>query len=417
MSQTQDETIVEFSKDPGLFQPVLSAPNPCGAGYFITRFPRKFRVLTPFINASVEGTEFLVAMRCESVQVAVFEGRVLAQELLSASSRAFSLKEGEALEAGSAQPAAVTLIIEPVDAVQWALYYPPITESPGEAAADQKCDRSDAAAQSVCIVQRAEQRLRSGRVEEAEADIQLLLNVGLGDGDAYALLSIISLVKNDKAKALELAGHATQLSPSSSRTWLALSYAQQASFELEKALAAAKKAAALAPGSSLAQARVAELLMSLGRIGEAETTAATAVKNNPNDSRAHMVLGFVHLAQIDTKKARQDFLAAIELDSTDPLPGSGWAWRPSGTVTCKPAASRSRSRWCSIRPTHCSAAISARPTTRNTPSSARLWPLRSSASQSGSIRAIPRPGSMTLFSSKRPNRRVRRCRTCRSRWN
>jgi len=32
-----------------------------------------------------------------------------------------------------------------------------------------------------------------------------------------------------------------------------------------------------------------------------------------------MVQGFVHLAQIDTTKARQDFTTAIELDSTEPL--------------------------------------------------------------------------------------------------
>jgi Flp pilus assembly protein TadD len=314
--QTPDETIVEFTKDPGLFQRVVTAPNPCGAGYFISRFPRKFRVLTPFVNASVEGTEFLVAMRCESALVAVFEGRVRAEEVLAAA--IFSLKEGESVEAGVGQPAAMKLVVKPVDAVQWALYYPPLTEAAPEAA-DQKCDQADNAARSVCLVQRAEQRLRSGRVEEAEADVQTLLTLGLGDGDAYALLSTIQVVKNDKAAALDLANRATELSPNSPRAWIALSYAHQATFDLEKALTAANKTAELAPGSATAQARVAELLMSLGRIREAEKAAKAAVAANPNDSRAHMVLGFVHLAQIDTKAAREDFLNAIERDSTEPL--------------------------------------------------------------------------------------------------
>ena len=315
--QTPDETIVEFTKDPGLFQRVVTAPNPCGAGYFISRFPRKFRVLTPFVNASVEGTEFLVAMRCESALVAVFEGRVRAEEVLAAAS--FSLKEGESVEAGVGQPAAMKLVVKPVDAVQWALYYPPLTEVAGEAAADQKCDQADNAARSVCLVQRAEQRLRSGRVEEAEADVQTLLTMGLGDGDAYALLSTIQVVKNDKTAALDLANRATQLSPSSPGAWIALSYAHQAAFDLEKALVAANKAAELAPDSATAQARVAELFMSLGRIRKAEKAAKAAVAANPNESRAHMVLGFVHLAQINTKAARVDFLSAIERDSTEPL--------------------------------------------------------------------------------------------------
>ena len=317
ISQTPDETIVEFGKDPGLFQRVATAPNPCGAGYFISRFPRKFRVLTPFVNASVEGTEFLVAMRCESAVVAVFEGRVRAEEVLAAST--FSLKEGESVEAGVGQPAAMKLVVKPLDAVQWALYYPPLTEAAGEAVADQKCDQADNAARSVCLVQRAEQRLRSGRVEEAETDVQTLLTLGLGDGDAYALLSTIQVVKNDKAAALDLATRATQLSPNSPRAWIALSYANQASFELEKALTAANKAAELAPGSSTAQARVAELQLSQGRIRGAEKAARAAVAANPNDSRAHMVLGFVHLAQINTKAAREGFLNAIERDSTEPL--------------------------------------------------------------------------------------------------
>jgi Flp pilus assembly protein TadD len=109
-----------------------------------------------------------------------------------------------------------------------------LTEAAGDAAADRSCDQADAPARSVCLVQRAEQRLRNGRVEEADADVQTLLALGLGDGDAYALLSIIQVVKNDKAAALDLASRATQLSPNSPRAWIALSYAHQAAFELER---------------------------------------------------------------------------------------------------------------------------------------------------------------------------------------
>ena len=95
------------------------------------------------------------------------------------------------------------------------------------------------------------------------------------------------------------------------------------SFELEEALESAQKAAALAPTSALAQARVAELLMSLGRIREAEKAARQAVAVDPKQSRGYVILGFVQLAEIDTKSARQSFNQAIELDSTDPLPRLG----------------------------------------------------------------------------------------------
>jgi hypothetical protein len=52
-----DETVVEFLQSGDQSAQVDGAS--CGAGYFITRFPRKFKVRTKYLNASVEGTEFL----------------------------------------------------------------------------------------------------------------------------------------------------------------------------------------------------------------------------------------------------------------------------------------------------------------------------------------------------------------------
>src|SRR4029434_8302467 len=76
-----DETVVEFFLDE------TTPRDACGAGYFITRFPRKFKVRTPFVNAAVEGTEFLVSMSCTATSVAVFEGKVSAQTLLANAER------------------------------------------------------------------------------------------------------------------------------------------------------------------------------------------------------------------------------------------------------------------------------------------------------------------------------------------
>lgn len=317
--QTPDETVVEFSRNDA----TLLAPNQCGAGYFVTRFPRRFRVLTPFVSAVVEGTEFLVAMRCESAEVAVFEGRVRAQQTLVDSSQAVSLTNGQSYSAGGAEPPAVKVLVKPADAVQWALYYPPLSEPGPGVGPDQACDQASSDEKARCLTTRAEQRLRVGRVDEARADIEASIGLAPENADAAALSSVINVVKNDKRAALASAQQATQLAAVNPRTWIALSYAQQASFKLEEALASAERAAELSPQSSTAQARVAELLMSLGRIKSAERAAQAAVDANPNESRANTILGFVHLAQIDTKKAREDFLNAIERDSSDPLPRLG----------------------------------------------------------------------------------------------
>ena len=49
-----------------------------GGLHIITRTPRPFRVRTPFVNANVEGTEFLVRVAESDASVAVYEGRVVA---------------------------------------------------------------------------------------------------------------------------------------------------------------------------------------------------------------------------------------------------------------------------------------------------------------------------------------------------
>jgi len=303
-----DETVVELTQG--------------GAGYFITRFPRKFKVNTRYLNAAVEGTEFMVSAGDAAAAVSVFEGKVSARSA-SGSGEQVVLKSGETASAGAGEPPTVKVTVKPLDAVQWVLYYPPLGGAGADTSPDRSCDLADGNEKSQCLTVRAEQRLRVGRVDEAQSDIEESLTLLPNNSDADALLSIISVVKNDKARALAMARKATQTSPSSPHAWIALSYAQQASFKLEDALASAEHAATIIPDSATAQTRVAELLMSLGRIRSAEHAAQAAVDADPDASRARTILGFAHLTQIETKKARVDFEAAIERDSSDPLPRLG----------------------------------------------------------------------------------------------
>src|SRR5258705_9493662 len=93
-----------------------------------------------------------------------------------------------------------------------------------------------------CLIERAEQLLRAGRVEEAQAHIGDALAIAPYSSDAKALSSIISLVRNDKAEALRLGREAVDATATSAPAWLALSYAQQADFKLEAALTSATRA-------------------------------------------------------------------------------------------------------------------------------------------------------------------------------
>jgi tetratricopeptide (TPR) repeat protein len=319
-SHTPDETFIEFFQDPAALAADETAG--CGAGYVITRFPRKFRIRTPHVNAVVEGTEFLVALRCETTELAVFEGKVRAQAVSTAEEQV--LGSGQVLAAGPVEPPAIRLLVRPVDAVQWALYYPPLTDAGVPVPSADECAQLPAGAiRQVCFAQRAEQSLRAGRVKQAEGEIAQALAEEPASGDALAIRAIVSVVKGDKDGARSAAQKAVEASPNSSRAWLALSYAQQAYFRLDDALKSVQRAAEISANSSLVQARLAEMYMSLGRTRDAEKAARRAVEANPDEERAHTVLGFVHLAQINVKAAQIDFQNALERDSTAPLPRLG----------------------------------------------------------------------------------------------
>src|SRR5574341_586582 len=93
-----------------------------GAIHFITRTPRILKVHTPFVDAVVKGTEFLVEIREDQTLLTVFEGQVSATN----ADGTLLLASGQSAIAKVGQAPAQYLRVRPRDAVQWALYYPPI---------------------------------------------------------------------------------------------------------------------------------------------------------------------------------------------------------------------------------------------------------------------------------------------------
>ena len=108
------EAIAE--KDPTLIELLQ------GAIHVITRTPKPFKVETPYLNANVEGTEFYVGVDSQEARVAVIEGKVN----VSNEQGAVLLVDNEAATARKGQAPQKTLTIKPRDAVQWALYFPPV---------------------------------------------------------------------------------------------------------------------------------------------------------------------------------------------------------------------------------------------------------------------------------------------------
>ncbi len=316
-----------------------------GAIQSFSRRPRLLSVNTPYLNAAIEGTEFVIRVEREQSLLTVFEGRVLAANDVGE----VRIAGGQSVVAQAGQAPEPRIVVKPRDAAEWALYYPPILAVLGGRTQgipdDLPAPLGDALAFAVrgdyaAALDRLEREpvdrrdsrfnlyfssllLAVGRAEEAAAAIDLALRQDPGSGLAYAQRAVIDLVRNRKDEALANGRRAVELSTDSAAAKIALSYAQQAGFELEAARDTLLRAVEQQPDDPLARARLAELWLSLGYRGRARDTAAEAVRIEPNIARTHVVLGFAALAEIRTAQAREAFGRAIALAPGDPLPRLG----------------------------------------------------------------------------------------------
>lgn len=332
------ETVVRLDQHTTLT--LLASPEPgrrlldllSGIAHFISRVPRSLDVKTPYVNAAVEGTEFLLHIGADQILVTVYEGVVRAANEAGEA----RVGAGEAITVARGRAPTPYAIVRARDAVQWALYYPPLVYYRPEELSDRPAMRRaldaerrgdvDAAIEALTDVNdtrvltyRAALLLNVGRADAARADLERALARTPGDSDALALASLLATARDDRAEATRLAQAAVDAASPSPAAWLALSYARQAAFDLDGARTAAGRAVEAAPENALARARLAEMALSLGDLNTALAAAEAAVTRDPSLARAHMVLGFVHLARIETNAAAAAFERAITLDSADPL--------------------------------------------------------------------------------------------------
>lgn len=283
-----------------------------GALLFITRVRRSIEIRTPFVNAAIEGTEFVVRVQADRTVITVFEGIVLATNPQGM----VSVGAGQQAVAVQGQAPQLQVIVRPRDAVQWALYYEPVLPADSFA---QLSTIPEAARDATFYVRRAGLLLAAGQLDEARADLDQAQKLDPSNGNAYALRAIVSVALNDKAGALDSGRAAVERSPQSPSARLALSYALQANIQLEAARGAATEATEIAPSDAAAWARLAELRLMLDDVRGAVEAARRAASLSPQVARAQSALGFALLTQLNTSEARQAFERAIELEPDNPL--------------------------------------------------------------------------------------------------
>lgn len=316
-----------------------------GRIHVTSRTPRPFKLRSNHFDATIKGTEFFVRFDEDSAEFVIYEGQVSVSNNLGS----LILADNEAAEIRANETPRKVAIINPFDAVQWALYYPTIIDTSqlhekflAESAWPQlqtsialyqqgKFFEALVALDGIPQSGRTAQFLNyfaglllsTGQVDEAKESIEQALQLEQDNSNAYALKAIIAVVQNDTMQALNLANQAVGLDQASATARLALSYAQQAHFEIEQALASAQEAIKIDTQNALAWARLAELQMSSGYLDPALESAHQAVNLNPTLAKTQTVLGFAHLLQIDTKTAKAIFSQAIALDQADPMPRLG----------------------------------------------------------------------------------------------
>lgn len=376
-----ERTTMEF--DPSSTDKANERPVRLGIGtaYFFSREPKKFpRINTPTVSASVRGTEFVVNVTEEQTTVSVLEGIVDCSNQFGS----VEIRSGEEAIAMRGQAPVKRILVQPEDAVQWALYYPAVLSisdypdfisggSDDERAGVESLKKRDfqGAAYSFTgsswrsSMGRSMVAYQDGDLEKAFKEIEDLqgekpagmllylasLNASVGQvaeanqllGQAervidssssdtqkhlrasyYSLKSLIELVQNDKEKALAFSDKALEENTNSVASALTRSYVQQAFFDLDDAKANLNKAIELEPNSGVAKARLAELHLGFGDIEKAIELAKEALEVSPGETYPLIVLGFAYLSQYEADDAIEKFEQVLEHDATSGLAHLGY---------------------------------------------------------------------------------------------
>ena len=313
-----------------------------GAAYFFGRGqPGEIGVRTPTAVAAIRGTEFNVAVAEDGrTVVTLLEGAMD----FSSEAGNLSIAAGEQVAFVPGSPPSKTAVVQAINIIQWALYYPgtldvaELTLGGRESELLSDSLRAYSAgnllkALSVYPAGRipesdgeriyfASLLLAAGQVEQAEENINPLPAVS-GTKTAIlreALREMVAAVKGQARSGTE-ASPQSESSPS----WLvAHSYYLQAQLRLDAALSAARQAALVAPKFGFAWGRLAELEFSFGRIDAAKSALDQALALSPQNAQAMALRGFILAAENWIEPAKSAFEQAIALDSNL---GNAWLGR------------------------------------------------------------------------------------------
>jgi len=308
-----------------------------GGIYFFSRERSpEVEIITPAATGFLHGTQLVARVTPTGRAIfSVFEGEV---ELVNAHGR-LTLRSREQGEAQIGQAPRRTAVIVTTNLLQWALYYPAVIDPRdlGLSAAEERSVSDSLAAYRVGdLLGALEKYPTSYRPHSTAARLYragVVLAVGRVDAAQRELAGLRAdvpgrLALEEMIAAVNRSERDTSNSPSIASEWLARSYylqsRDQSSQRLESALAAARRATALAPEWGFASVRVAELEFSLGRTQHALRELGRIPAFSARNAQAHALRGFLLAAENRIEAARAEFQTAIDLDGAL---GNAWLGR------------------------------------------------------------------------------------------
>lgn len=293
-----------------------------GLIHVLSRFRGRLRVISPFVNAHVDGTEFTVGTDSKHGEISVAEGKIRA----TTKDSEMAVVGGQAVQADSMHTLAA-LELQPIDAIRWAIDYPQIlilsTSELNALAPEVKTPVLEAQRfaisgdfyralaklpDNVPSVQniRASYLLALGRWRDA----QKIIEQNALSPSAQALNVILQITRNENEAALKNAQALVTTQPQAA-SYLALSYALQTRHETKAALEAAKKATELQAENPIAWARVAELALGLSQLQLGRTAAEHAIALQADTVNAKALQAFADLLQGHTETAHTALQAIV----------------------------------------------------------------------------------------------------------
>lgn len=304
--ESQDENLTWIEVLRGMFK-------------FISRDPRALRITTPFLNAGLEGTEFLVTSVGDEFSVTVYEGEVL----LDNESGVLSVSDGRKVVVRAGNLGQATQQSADRGDLLWALYFPAVIDG---TLPDADATLPAATGDRLTLqTARAQRRLSLGLIDDARADLDAVLAIDAAYAPALAVAGMLELGAGRPDAARQLVQRALRTMPDSVPALLADSYLRLQADDLRGALESARHAVAVAPDNATAQARLANVLIAGGAVREAVAAANMALTIDPASAAARTALGFAALRNGDLDSAFGHFDAAIVNDPTASVPRLGLA--------------------------------------------------------------------------------------------